>query len=169
MRPHIEAVVDGIQILLFPVLQAKTLSILADEVLYLFEATGILLGTSGLDTDTQVKCVTAVLTPHIQSIQKILERPDVNRNEETFSEQLSMSISAIAQLSKGWQKCPPPEVQTVLMAAVNICRNVLIALPSCPLVRNRSAVLLQRMILCLGEQILPEMPRFFAPLLSNCT
>ena len=169
MRPHIEAVVDSIQVLLFPALQqVETPSIPAEEALYLFEATGILLGTSGLETDIQVKCITAVLTPHIRSIEQTLENPDVIRDVETFGEQLSMSISAIAQLSKGWQKFPPPEVQTVLVAAVNICLNVLVTLPSSSLVRNRTAVLLQRMILCIGRQILPVMPSFFAPMLSYC-
>ncbi|KAL7537714.1 hypothetical protein ACHAXR_008708 [Thalassiosira sp. AJA248-18] len=167
MRAHVEVVVDGIQSLLFPV--RDTLSIPPNEALYLFEATGILLGTTGLDTALQVRCVTAVLTPHIRSIEQTLQSPDLTRDVETFGEQFSMSISAIAQLSKGWQKHPPPEVQTVFAAAVDICRNVLVALPSSPLVRNRTAVLLQRMILCLGEGILPAMPSFLDALLSHCT
>lgn len=169
MRPHVEVIVDGIQTLLFPPTHSEILSIPPDEALYLFETTGILLGTTGLDKDVQVRCATAVLTPHIRSIEQSLQNPDLARDVETFGETLSMSISAIAQLSKGWQTHPPPEVQTVLAAAVDICRNVLIALPSCPLVRNRTAVLLQRMILCLGEGVLPVMPSFFAPLLSYCT
>mmetsp|Transcript_2581 Transcript_2581/g.5540 ORF Transcript_2581/g.5540 Transcript_2581/m.5540 type:complete len:1113 (-) Transcript_2581:37-3375(-) len=169
MRPHVEVIVDGIQILLFPPTQSEILSIPPNEALYLFEATGILLGTTGLDKEVQVRCVTAVLTPHIRSIEQTLQNPDLTRDIETFGDQLSMSISAIAQLSKGWQNHPPPEVQTVLAAAVDICHHVLVALPSSPLVRNRTAVLLQRMILCLGEGILPVMPSFFAPLLSHCT
>ena len=170
MRPHIEAVVDGIQVLLFPTLQqTETPSIPAEEAQYLFETTGILLGTSGLDTEVQVKCITAVLTPHIRSIKQSLEDPELARNVEAFGEHLSMSISAIAQLSKGWQKSPPLEVQTVLMAALDICHDVLVALPSCPLVRNRTAVLLQRMILCVGKKILPVMPSFFTPLVLYCT
>ena len=116
-----------------------------------------------MDTAVQVRCATAVLTPHIRSIEQTLQSPDLTRDVEAYGEQLSMSISAIAQLSKGWQKHPPPEVQTVLAAAVDVCRNVLLALPSSPLVRNRTAVLLQRMILCLGENILPPLPSFFGP------
>jgi exportin-T len=169
MRPHIEAVVDGIQVLLFPALQQGTPFIPADEALYLFETTGILLGTSGLDADVQVKCITAVLTPHIRSIEQSLECLDLSQNVEILGDQFSMSISAIAQLSKGWQKCPPPGVRAVFMAAIGVCLNVLETLPSCSLVRNRIAVLLQRMILCTGEQILPEVPSFFRILLSFCT
>jgi len=169
MRPHVEVVVDGCQRLLFPPEQSGILTIPANEALYLFEATGILLGNSGLNTTVQVRCATAVLTPHIRSIEQTLQSPDLTRDIETYGEQLSMSISAIAQLSKGWQKHPPPEVQTVLAAAVDVCRLVLVALPSSPLIRNRTSVLLQRMILCLGEGILPTMPSFFGPLLTNCS
>ena len=167
MRPHVEAVVDGIQMLLFPS-DPQLQMIPPNEALYLFEATGILLGTTGLDDDMQVRCIEAVLTPHIQNIQRTLQNPDLARDVETYGEQLSLSLSAISQLSKGWQKHPPTGVQTVLAAAVDICRNVLAALPSSPLVRSRTAVLLQRMILCLGEGILPVMPSFFSLLLSHC-
>lgn len=172
MRPHVEAIVDGIQGLLFPPPTAQSgamMSIPPSEALYLFEATGILLGQTGLDAAVQVRCATAVLTPHIRSIEQTLLTPELTHDLETYGEQLSMSISAIAQLSKGWSKHPPPEVQSVLAATVDVCRNVLVALPSSASVRNRTAVLLQRMILCLGEGILPAMPSFFAPLLENCT
>ena len=170
MKPHVEAIVEGIQTLLFPPPGAQTtVDIPANDALYLFEATGLLLGTTGLDSDIQVRCATAVLTPHIQSIEAILQNPEITRDVETYGEQLSLSISAIAQLSKGWQRHPPPGVQEVLVAAVNVCRKVLLALPSSPLIRSRSAVLIQRMIFCLGEGVLPLMPTFFPPLLLHCT
>ena len=170
MKPHVEAIVEGIQTLLFPPPGAQTnIDIPANEALYLFEATGLLLGTTGLDSDIQVRCATAVLTPHIQSIGAILQNPEITRDVETYGEQLSLSISAIAQLSKGWQKHPPPGVQEVLVAAVDVCRKVLLALPSSPLIRSWSAVLIQRMIFCLGEGVLPLMPTFFPPLLLHCT
>lgn len=167
MRPYVEVVVDGIQRLLFP--STNILQLPANEALYLFEITGTLLGTTGLDNEVQQRCATAVLTPHVQSIEKTLQSPDLARDVEQYGEQLSMSISAIAQLSKGWQNHPPPEVQAVLVAAVDVCRSVLVALPSSPLVRNRTAVLLQRMILCLGERVLPTMPAFLDALLSHCS
>jgi hypothetical protein len=169
MRPHVEAVVDGIQTLLYPPPSASNASsIPPDEALYLFEATGILLGTTGLDNEVQVRCAASVLTPHVCSIERTLQRPDLSGDVEIYGEQLSMSISAIAQLSKGWQKFPPPEVQAVLAAAVDVCHKVLVSLPSSQLIRNRTAVLLQRMILCLGEGILPVMPSFFSLLLFHC-
>ena len=169
MRPHVEAVVDGCQGLLFPPASSTMLPIPPHEALYLFEAMGILLGHAGLEVAVQVRCATAVLTPHILSIENNLQNNHATLDVDSDGEQLSMSISAIAQLSKGWQKHPPPEVQAVLAAAVDVCRKVLVALPSSPLVRNRTAVLLQRMIISLGEGIIPAMPSFFGPLLSNCT
>ncbi|KAL7547463.1 hypothetical protein ACHAWF_010756 [Thalassiosira exigua] len=169
MKAHVEVIVEGIQNLLFPSAQSELLPIPPDEALYLFETTGLLLGTTGLDKALQVRCVTAVLTPHIRSIEETLQSPDLTHDVESYGEKLSMSLSAIAQLSKGWQKHPPCEVQAVLAAAVDVCRSVIMAVPSSPAVRNKTAVLLQRMILCLGEAILPAMPSFFDPLLSHCT
>lgn len=170
IRPHVENIVDGIQRLLFPPVAPQPEALIPpNEALYLFESTGILLGTTGLDDEVQVNLCKAVLTPHIQSIERTLGNPDLDRDVEANGEQLAMSISAIAQLSKGWQKHPPPGVQTILAAAVDVCHNVLLSLPSSPVVRNRTAVLLQRMILCLGEQILPAMPGFFSSLLLHCT
>ena len=173
MRTYVEVVVEGIQTLLRTSLsdnqERNIFPIPPNDALYLFETTGILLGTTGLDADLQQRCTTAVLTPHIQSIEQTLNSPDLNNDLEHYGEQLSISISAIAQLSKGWQNHPPPEVQAVLVAAVDVCRNVLVALPSSTLVRNRTAVLLQRMILCLGERILPTMPEFLGVLLAHCT
>lgn len=116
-----------------------------------------------------MRCITAVLTPHIRSIELTLQDPNLVNDVELYGEQLAMSLSAIAQLSKGWQSNPPIEVQTVLAAAVDICQSVLNALSASPIVRNRTAVLLQRMILCLGAGILPAMPSFFELLLSRCT
>lgn len=169
MRPYVEVVADGIQSLLFPAEERLVLPIPPNDALYLFETTGILLGSTGLDEDVQQRCATAVLTPHVQSIEQILQSPDLHRDEELYGEQLSMSVSAIAQLSKGWQGHPPPGVQNVLSAAVDIALKVLTALSSSAVVRNRTSVLLQRMILCLGEGILPKMPEFLRVLVSNCT
>lgn len=170
MRPHVEPIVDGIQILLFPQAHSsKPASIPPNDALYLFEVTGILLGQSGLDVDVQVRSATAVLTPHVQSIEQTLQDPNLTSDVEAFGEPLSISLLAIAQLSKGWQKNPPGELQRVLTAAMAVCRNVIVALPMSPLVRNSTSVLLQRMILSLGHLVLEFLPGFLAPLISHCT
>eukprot|EP00956_Cyclotella_meneghiniana_P038805 scaffold160124_cov60-Cyclotella_meneghiniana.AAC.4 len=168
-RPYVEVVVEGIQRLLYPPEGISVVPIQPNDALYLFETTGLLLGTTGLDEDLQQRCATGVLTPHVQAIEQILQSPDLLGDVELYSEQLSMSISAIAQLSKGWQGQPPLGVQNVLSAAVDISLRVLVTLSASPLVRNRTTVLLQRMILCLGEGMLPKMPEFMQALLSNCT
>lgn len=169
MRPYVEVVVEGIQGLLFPTKGAAVLPIEPNDALYLFETTGLLLGTTGLDEDVQQRCATGVLTPHVQSIEQILQSPDLHRDVDAYAEQLAMSISAIAQLSKGWQGHPPPGVQNVLAASADISLKVLVALSASPVIRNRTSVLLQRMILSLGEGVLPKMPEFLQALLSNCT
>jgi hypothetical protein len=51
-------------------------------------------------------------------------------------EQLAMSISAIVQLSKGWQGHPPPGVQNALSASTDISLKVLLALSASPIIRN---------------------------------
>ena len=169
MRPYVEVVVDGIQGLLFPSEDNAVLPIQPNDSLYLFETTGLLLGTTGLDEEMQQRCATGVLKPHVHSMEQILQSPDLQRDPDVYAEQLSMSISAIAQLSKGWQGHPPLGVQNVLSAAVDICLKVLLTLPASSSIRNRTSVLLQRMILSLGESILPKIPEFLHGLLSNCT
>lgn len=169
MRSYVAGVVEGIQGLLFPSEGTAVLPIEPNDALYLFETTGILLGSTGLDDDLQQRCATGVLTPHVQSIEQILQSPDLHRDADAYAEQLAMSISAIAQLSKGWQGHPPPGVQNVLSASTDISLKVLLALSASPIIRNRTAVLLQRMILSLGQIILPKMPDFLQALLSNCT
>ena len=169
LSTYVQVVVEGIQGLLFPSEGKVVLPIPPNDALYLFETTGILLGTAELDESLQQSCATGVLTPHVQSMEHILQSPDLHRDAEIYGEQLSMSISAIAQLSKGWQHHPPSGVQNVLSAATDISLKVLVALPTSPLVRNRTAVLLQRMILCLGEGILPKIPEFLDAFVSNCT
>ena len=117
----------------------------------------------------QVRSATAVLTPHVQSIEQTLRDPNLTSDVEAFGEILSISLLAIAQLSKGWQKNPPEELQRVLTAAMAVCRNVVVAFAKSPLVRNSTSVLLQRMILSLGHLVLEFLPGFLGPLLSYCT
>ena len=169
MRPYVEVVVDGIQGLLFSPKDNAVLPIEPNDALYLFETTGILLGTTGLDEETQQRCATGVLKPHVHSMEQILQSPDLQRDPDVYAEQLSMSISAIAQLSKGWSGYPPPGVQNVLSASVDISLKVLLTLSASASIRNRTSVLLQRMILSLGEGILSRIPEFLHGLLSNCT
>jgi exportin-T len=83
---------------------------------------------------------------------------------------LSGSIAAIAFLSKGFKKQPPYEIQMVLLETLNIALAVLEALPNHEQqVRNKSFILLQRLIQCLEDKVLPSMPPLLYLLIAHCT
>lgn len=165
LRPYAETAVNGIQGLLA---NPTAFPIEADDKLYLFEAIGILLGKTGMAAPEQQRYLTAVMTPHVRSIEAVLSCPDARLDPETFGTILAASISAIAYLSKGF-KNPGQEVQVVLLETVGICLRVLQALPANDEVRSKCMIYLQRMILCLGSQMLSSMPAFLALLITHCT
>jgi len=165
LREYAETAVNGIQSLFS---NPTAFPIEPDDKLYLFEAIGILLGKTGMEASEQQGYLTAVMTPHVRFIEEILASPDAKQDPETFGAALAASISAIAFLSKGF-KNPCQEVQGVLLETVAICFRVLQALPECDEVRNKTLIFLQRMILCLGPQVLPSMPPFLDLLITHCT
>jgi len=165
LQAYAETAVNGIQGLLS---NPTAFPIESDDKLYLFEAIGILLGKTGMEAAEQQRYLTAVMTPHVRSIEEILACPDAKQDPETFGAALAASISSIAFLSKGF-KNPCPEVQAVLLETVAICLRVLRALPESDEVRNKSLIFLQRMILCIGPRVLPPMPPFLDLLITHCT
>jgi len=165
LRPYAETAVEGIQGLLD---NPTAFSIDADDKLYLFEAIGLLLGKTGMEATEQQRYLTAVMTPHVRSIEEALASPDLRRDPENFEIVLSSSISAIAFLSKGFTK-PCREVQVVLLEALHISLRVLQSLPQSEQVRSKSIILLQRMIVCLGNQTLSHMANFLELLVAHCT
>jgi exportin-T len=163
----VETAVAGIQNLL----SNTTLEIRPDDKLYLFETIGLLLGkTKALTAADQKRYLLSVMTPHVRSIEEILSKTSatLQQDADLYGEQLALSIAAITHLSKGFSK-PPIEVQTVLMEALNICMSVLNTLPNHENVRSKSMVLLQRMIQCIGKEVLPTAQMFVAVLVTNCT
>ena len=165
LRAYAETAVNGIQGLLS---NPTTFPIEPDDKLYLFEAIGILLGKTGMEAADQQRYLTAVMTPHVRSIEEILACPDAKQDPETFGTALASSISAIAFLSKGFRN-PCQEVQAVLLETVAICHRVLQALPESDAVRSKTLIFLQRMILCIGPRVLPPMPPFLDLLITHCT
>ena len=165
LRAYAETAVNGIQGLLS---NPTAFPIEPDDKLYLFEAIDILLGKTGMEAVEQQRYLTAVMTPHVRSIEEILASPDAKQNSETFGNALASSISAIAFLSKGFRK-PCQEVQVVLLETVSICLRVLQALPESDEVRSKVLIFLQRMILCIGPRVLPPMPTFLDLLITHCT
>lgn len=165
LRPYVETAIGGIQGLL----ENKSILLRMDDTLSLFETIGLLLGKTGLEEAAQQKYLTQVMTPHVRSIKHILDQKQlVEQDPETYGEILSGSIASIAFLSKGFKK-PPSGIQMVLLEALKINITVLETLPNHDQVRNKSYVLVQRLIQCLEEQVLPSMPQILYQLIAHCT
>ena len=166
LRPYVENAIAGIQGLL----ENANIKLRVDDTLNLFETIGLLLGKNGLSAAEQGQYLTQVMTPHVRSIESILNdnKQALALDPETYGETLSNSIAAIAYLSKGFKK-PPSEVQAVLMETLQVAFSVLEALPSVEEVRNKMYVFIQRLIQCLGENVLSIMPRILFLLIQNCT
>ena len=164
LRPYVETAVSGIQSLI----ENHAAELRADDVLNMFETIGLLVGKTGLGPDEQQRYLTQVMTPHVRSIERILEEEQaIASDTETYGELLSSSIAAIAQLSKGFKK-PSDQVKSVLLETMKINLAVLTAMPDHSQVRNKCFVMLQRLILLLEDQVLPSMPQAFYLLIDHC-
>lgn len=165
MRPYVETAVVGIQGLL----ENTTVQLRSEDTLNLFETIGLLLGKTGLEPQEQQKYLTQVITPHIRSIEQVLERKEViYQDPETYGEILSSSLAAIAFLSKGFKR-PSELVQQVLVQTLQFSIKVLETLPTIEAVRNKSLILIQRLIQCLDDKVLPVMPRLLQLVILHCT
>lgn len=166
LRPYVETAVSGIQGLL----ENTNIELRVEDTLNLFETIGLLLGKNGLSSSEQGQYLTQVMTPHVRSIESILndKKQALVEDPDGYGEILSNSIAAIAYLSKGFKK-PPSEVQAVLMETLQVSFRVLEALPNNENVRNKIYVFVQRLIQCLGDKVLDVMPRLLFLLIQNCT
>jgi exportin-T len=164
LRPYVETAVVGIQSLL----SNSDFHIRPDDTLNLFETMGLLLGKTGVDADQQQRYLRELVTPHVRSMEHVLATPGLHIDSEHYGEKLSGSIAAIAHLSKGFSK-PGDKVRAILAEIVGVSLRVLEALPTSEVVRNKSMVLLQRMILCVGTPVLSQVPLFLFLLIQNST
>jgi len=164
LRPFVETAVSGIQGLM----SNANIELRPDDTLYLFETMGLLLGKTGLEATEQQRYLTQLMTPHVRSIERILATPGLTRDANHYGDVLSGSIAALAHLSKGFNK-PAEEVQVVLVETVSITLRVLEALPTSDAVRNKSMVLLPRMIQCVGNKVLPKVPQFLYLVIEHAT
>jgi Exportin-T len=171
LRPYVETAVTGIESLLS---NQQNLELRTDDTLFLFETIGLLLGQSGLEVAQQQQWIAAVITPHVQTMERYIlmvnspTATPMEDAEEQYGELLSNSIAAITNLSKGFTN-PSTAVAAVLTETLDITLRVLQALPHCEPVRNKAMVLLQRMIVCVGKNVLASMSAFLRLLISHCT
>jgi exportin-T len=164
LRPYVETAVSGIQSLL----ENDAVQLRSDDTLNLFETIGLLLGKTGVEPSEQKRYLTQVMTPHIRSIEQVLKHKEaVVQDPETYGEMLSSSVAAIAFLSKGFKR-PSEPVQEVLLETLHFVMTVLETLPNVDAVRNKSMVLLQRLIQCLEDKVLPIVPRFLHLVILHC-
>jgi exportin-T len=129
---------------------------------------GLLLGKTGLAPSEQQHSLAQVIAPHIQSMEETLRSENLPRDPEYFGDVLAGSVAAIAYLSKGFSKAPI-EVQAVFAETVSVTLAVLEALPGHDRVRAKIMILVQRMIQCIGSNVLPTMSRFVQLLIEHCT
>jgi exportin-T len=177
LTPYVETAVTGI----LSLLNNTGLLLRTDDTLYLFETIGLLLGKTGLAATQQSQFLGAVIAPHVQTIESVLTSIEhkagesrssgLQENDDTLGENcliLSNSIAAITNLSKGFTK-PNTEVAILLTETLHITLRVLQKLPSSDQVRNKSMVLLQRMIVCVGQNVLVTIPLFLQLLVQWAT
>lgn len=165
LRPMVESAITGIQGLL----SNQMLSLHPDDSLYLFETIGLLLGQTNLDNEEQHRYLLAVISPHIQMINALISSPDLRNNIDVYGSQLAFSVAAIAFITKGFTKKQSREVQSILAETMPSCLNILRAAPENDDVRNKAMIYLQRMIQCVGEQVLVNMDEFLQILIARST
>jgi exportin-T len=165
LQPMVETAITGIQALL----SNQVLSLHPDDSLYLFETIGLLLGETDLDNEQQHRYLLSVISPHIQMIDTLLRSPDLTNNIDIYGSQLAFSVAAIAFITKGFSKKQSREVKNILSQTMTPCLNILRAAPENDDVRNKIMIYLQRMIQCLGEQVLVVMNEFLQILIARCT
>jgi exportin-T len=165
LRPYVEGAISGIQTFL----ESHASQLRSDDMLNLFETTGLLLGKTGLSPQEQQQYLTQVMAPHVRSIELALVEKvkAIEKDPYMFGETLANSIAAIAYLSKGFKQ-PPAQVQELLLQTMQVSMAVLEALPGNDQVRNKTVILTQRLIQCLEAQTLPFMPRLLSLLISHC-
>lgn len=165
MGPYVETAVTGIHSLLS---NSAQYPLRPDDALYLFETIGILLGKTRLSEELQQQSLTKVMTPHVRNIEELLRSPDLLNEPVQYGTRLSVSVAAIACLSKGFQS-PPESVQVVLLETMNIALSVFRAMPTHEDVRKNCTGLWQRMAQCLGPKVLPCTPQYLELHITNCT
>lgn len=136
-----------------------------DDKLHLFETVGILIGKTKMDGAQQRHHLQAIITPHIRHIEHLLAQ---QYEPETFILHASNAIAVIAFLSKGFTR-PPVEVQSLFAEILPYSLQVLGTMPQAEMIRNKTMILQQRMILMVGKATIPTGRHFLRLLITNCT
>ncbi|TPX58420.1 hypothetical protein PhCBS80983_g03131 [Powellomyces hirtus] len=192
LSPYVDTVLNNIQDLLVVELPAPyklplhaeedTAGLPFDSQLYVYEAVGILISLDGLSTDKQAKLLRAVLTPLMIQTEGIMQNELYKRDSPpdniVFTLQLNHLIRAIGSISKGFPDVDhvakaahdvPPWVE-VFQQALGVIAAVLERLHDSELIRDAARFAFQRMVGCMGHDILNHIgPLITAGLLTNST
>ena len=103
----------------------SSISLHLDDMLYLFETIGLLLGRYGLDVPEQQKYLTTVITHHTYHTNKILNSSDIQCDPNQSRVILASLVAAIAFLSKGFIKQLHSNIELVLTETIPIYLDVL--------------------------------------------
>ncbi|KAJ3023991.1 pre-tRNA nuclear export protein [Thoreauomyces humboldtii] len=190
LSPFVETVLNAIQDLLVvslpapakPVSEDDYTNLPFDSQLYLYEAVGMLISLETLTVEKQAELLTAVLAPLMMQIEEIMQnelyKRDVAPDNIVFTLQLNHLIRAIGNISKGFPDVDhaakaaqgvPPWV-SVFQQALSAIATVLERLHESELIRNAARFAFQRMVGCMGHDILNHVgPLVTAGLLTNST
>lgn len=164
LRQFVETAIIGINGLI----SHQVLSLHPDDSLYLFETIGLLLGQTDIGEDDQRKYLIDIMMPHMKLIESLLRSPELEQDPQEAGEKLSYSIASIAFLSKGFGRNISAGAQSVLKETVQPCLNILQAMPTSAVVRNKILIYLQRMVYCVGSDMLQVLQPFLEILIANC-
>ncbi|KAJ3091721.1 pre-tRNA nuclear export protein [Quaeritorhiza haematococci] len=151
-----------------------------DSQLYLFEAVGVLISLEPIDKMKQVELLNIVVMPILSSCQKIIQeelyKQDVPPDVVPVTTHLSHLILSIGGVSKGFpdyehaSKSAVPPWSGVFQQSLEAIVVVLERLNGSALIRDAARYTFQRMVNCVGPDILPYIrPLITAGLLSAIT
>ncbi|KAJ3187978.1 pre-tRNA nuclear export protein [Gaertneriomyces sp. JEL0708] len=153
-----------------------------DSQLYIYEAVGILISAENVPEQRQAELLQAVVAPLIAQIEEIMRqelyKQDAPPDNVVFTLQLNHLIRAIGNVSKGFpdiahvarSRQTVPAWAPVFQHALNRVVEVLRILQTCELIRDAARHTFQRMVGCMGHDILNSVgPLLTAGLLANST
>ena len=183
LSPLVASSLDGIQGFLTQQQQRHGVlqDLGVDDTLFLYETMGLLIGKTNQAPLDQQRYLVAAMTPLMRSMEEQLTQqvrlatrvgPESSSEMEALATSLTGSVAAIAYISKGFRK-PCGEVRDVFAGTVATVLRVLESGSQYEELRNKTMVYLQRMVQCVGKDLLQSgsstLERFLSILVSTAT
>lgn len=143
-----------------------------NDQLYLFETVGILISVESIPDDKKVQYLTSVINPLMLKIDEIMAKQLYKFDTEdnpVYCTILHHAITAIATIAKGFPgySGKPTAWEPVLKMSMEKTTFVLRSIPNSQLVKDATRFSFQRLVGCLGQEILPYLPSTVSLLLPN--